>query len=49
MPAAPPVISVTLSVGPFKSEGKILNACGDAIAEVKARALVLNVYLWYRD
>ena len=38
MPAAPPVISVTLSVGPFKSEDKMLNAFGDVIAAVIARA-----------
>lgn len=42
MPDAPPVIRVTLSVGPFKSDGKMLNAFGDAIAEVKARPMVLN-------
>lgn len=37
MPAAPPVISVTQSVGLLRSEREMLNVFGDAIVEVKAR------------
>lgn len=41
MPAAPPVINVTPSVGPFRSDREILNAFGDAIVKIMA-------YTWLR-
>jgi len=37
IPAAPPVINVTLSVGDFRSDFGILKTFGDAIVEVCAR------------